>query len=257
VASSSFPGLSVSTNTFNSSDCSGTLVAFYSLAIGSCISTGSSSFLVTSCAAGSGCANNYNTPDCSGTFTTQCAGNYQSSCTASGGTSTNAHGCIAKCFHKDTVITLLKENKEMTLESLKKLDSPCHVPHIIQSNGLKFITSCPDTMPLRLSPEHLVWTPNGYVEAGSLKVGNYLYNQELTSCEITKVESELNQEYYGLNCEESEVLADGWKVSTFGHIHTVPTLWMKYSSKLFGVKISSKIGDLFADGANYLGWFSN
>jgi len=99
----------------------------------------------------------------------------------------------------------------------------------------------------------LVWTPTGYVQADSLKVGDFLYDQENTKCEINLVESELNQEYYGLNCEESEVLADGWKVSTFGVTHNVPSLWMKFCSILFGVKFSSMLGDRFASIASDLG----
>jgi hypothetical protein len=140
----------------------------------------------------------------------------------------------------------------MTLASLVKADSPCFVPHIIHASGVKLSTACSNTMPLRLSGEHLVWTPTGYVQADSLKVGDFLYDQENNQCEINLVESELNQEYYGLNCEDSEVLADGWKVSTFGITHNVPSLWMKFSSKLFGVKLSSLIGDRFASLASYL-----
>lgn len=141
----------------------------------------------------------------------------------------------------------------MTLSNLKKADSPCFVPHIIPASGVKLTTSCSNTMPLRLSGEHLVWTPNGYVSAASLKVGDFLYDQVSAKCEITLVESEHNQEYFGLNCEDSEVLADGWKVSTFGVTHNVPSLWMKYGSKLFGVKLTSIVGDRIASFADYMG----
>ena len=61
--------------------------------------------------------------------------------------------------------------------------------------------------------------------------------------------------YFGLNCEESVVLANGLKTSTFGEFHEVPSLWMKFSSKVFGVKMASFIGVKLEDIARNLKLF--
>jgi len=57
---------------------------------------------------------------------------------------------------------------------------------------------------------------------------------------------EYGQKYFGLNCEESDVLADGYKTSTFGTYHILPSLWMKFSSRLIGIDAASMIGDALA-----------
>jgi len=69
---------------------------------------------------------------------------------------------------------------------------------------------------------------------------------EKVPCEVTKVEEEYDQNYFGLNCEDSDVLASGYKTSTFGIFHTVPAMWMKYGSKILGVHAASAVGDSIA-----------
>jgi len=83
--------------------------------------------------------------------------------------------------------------------------------------------------------------------AASVKVGDFLYSDmdEKNTCEVTKVDMEMDQTYFGLNCEESEVLASGYKTSTFGISHSIPAFWMKYASKIFGIQTASSIGDAF------------
>jgi len=247
------PSLSLTTSSYSAQDCpANSLTSVSGLSSGSCIAQGSSSSLrVTSCSSGSGCADSFATVDCTGTSNGGCT-DVPNGCTNSGSSSTSISGCSSKCFHKDTVVSL-KGGRKMTLASLKKADSPCFVPHSLHASGVKLTTSCSDSMPLRLSGEHLVWTPSGYVTAGSLKVGDYLYNQDNNKCEITRAELELNQEYFALNCEDSEVLADGWKVSTFGITHNLPSMWMKVGSQLFGVKFTSIVGDKIASFASYMG----
>jgi hypothetical protein len=61
---------------------------------------------------------------------------------------------------------------------------------------------------------------------------------------VTKKDNSLQEQtYFGLNCVESFVLADGIKTSTFGFFHSIPAAWMKYASRLLGVKRASTLGD--------------
>jgi len=122
----------------------------------------------------------------------------------------------------------------------------CAIPHIVKSNGVKISTTCPGH--LRLTHEHLVYTPAGLVAVGTIKVGDFLFSDmnEKVLCEVTMVEEEYAQTYFGLNCEDSEVLASGYKTSTFGIFHAVPAMWMKYGSKILGVHTASALGDSVA-----------
>ena len=74
---------------------------------------------------------------------------------------------------------------------------------------------------------------------------------ETTTCALTcAVKSVMhesrNQRYFGLNCLESVVLADGVKTSTFGRLHAVPAAWMKYAGSMIGIHRASAIGDAIA-----------
>jgi len=155
----------------------------------------------------------------------------------------------SSCFHRDTIIRY--QNLEVTLKSLLDGSSnvPCVVPHHFSSlSGVKISTTCAGV--LRLTPEHLVMTSSGWKMAGHLKVDDIifskLHNSETGKCQITQIEMETNQEYFGLNCEDSHVLADGYWVSTFGNYHNVPAFWMKYASRVIGIVHASKLGDFVA-----------
>lgn len=142
--------------------------------------------------------------------------------------------------------------------------------HLLFNNlGVKIGTSCGPS--LRLTPEHLVYTQNGLVAAGHVSVGDTLFQGEKEiPCQVTSVfgnflfqflslvvtllVGESNQKYFGLNCEESVVFSNGYKVSTFGIYHDIPALWMKYSSKLIGILPASRIGDGVASFLSSLGF---
>jgi len=123
-------------------------------------------------------------------------------------------------------------------------NSECHVPHEVHSDGVKLITTC-SAEPLRLTLDHLVFTPRGLVAAKELKQGDVVYGdeQEKTLCSIKEVQPEMGQQYFGLNCRDSVVMVSGVKTSTFGLYHTVPSLWMKWVSGVIGVQRASKLGD--------------
>ena len=91
----------------------------------------------------------------------------------------------------------------------------------------------------------MVFTLAGLKAAASVAVGDTVFADlsETERCSIVRVASEDAQAYFGLNCLESVVLADGIKTSTFGQYHWFPAAWMKYASKVLGVKRASSVGD--------------
>lgn len=148
------------------------------------------------------------------------------------------------CFHESTVVSY--EGSLWTLPQLvEEKEARCHVPHVVHEEGVRVWTSCERV--LRVTNTHLVFTiERGMVEAGKLKQGETLEGgwRGEKRCIVERVEREEKMErYFGLNCEVSVVIADGYKTSTFGGFHTLPSLWMKFVSKLVGVKMASKIGD--------------
>jgi len=207
---------------------------------------------------------NYNTSDCSSTPTSQmeftnlvvnAAGEV---CFNRPGNTTSIYCrdcCTGTCFHEDTLIQY--EGEKFYLGNFKesKAASFCAVPHVINADGVSIQTTCHHGKPLRLTKEHLVYTTRGLVMAGRIEVGDFLFadmNQR-TICEVTQIQVETNQNYFGLNCEESEVLADGFKTSTFGYIHILPSIWMKLASKVVGIHKASMFGDKIASLAGSLG----
>jgi len=150
--------------------------------------------------------------------------------------------CGGSCFHEETVLKYKEET--LTLDSLKQnKHASCHSPHTYYTEGVKVSTNCNNT--LRLTKDHLVYTQRGLIQAGLVVRGDRLFKdeRETASCFVERVESEGFSNYFALNCEESVVLADGYKTSTFGTTHLVPSLWMKYISKFIGVRAASILGD--------------
>jgi len=144
----------------------------------------------------------------------------------------------------------------MTYDDFKASDSPCNIPHEFQASGVKVTTTCPGV--LRLTAEHLVMTPEGFKAAGELLAGDRLYSKvhgDVADCTVISVESEVSGKYYGLNCEDGHVEADGYWVSTFGVQHTIPNAWMKVASKFIGVRYASHLGDRIASALKYWGMY--
>jgi len=83
------------------------------------------------------------------------------------------------------------------------------------------------------------------VEAGSVQVGQLLaWGWQSEMCKVIAIEAENSpQLYFGLNCAESMVLAEGIRCSTFGKLHRLPALFMSWISHLVGVHKASAIGD--------------
>jgi len=169
---------------------------------------------------------------------------YSTSCSSLAGIYYKGLGCSSgsSCFHESTEINY--KGRLMNLSNLTAQEgADCHVPHTFEAiKGIKIETTCNDT--LRLTLDHLVFTQRGIVQAGSIDIGDSIFRdmEETVSCKVTNVEEEYSN-YFGLNCEESVVLANGYKTSTFGNYHLLPSLYMKYGSKLLGVKGASQLGD--------------
>lgn len=175
------------------------------------------------------------------------------------------------CFHASTRITYKSDDSKSY--SLSELQSghvaECHVPHVVRSSsGVRIETRCDgdgrigsasrsDTSSdsssssnvLRLTGDHLVFTSRGLRSASTIVAGDVLFSDhaETKKCHVIRVEKERSEQlYFGLNCHESDVLAEGLKTSTFGHYHTIPAAWMKYGSKLLGIERTSRWGDTLA-----------
>jgi len=235
----SIPGGFVVVSTYNDSACQN-LIAVGG-GVSSCVFTNNATFSSQgSCSGNNITTNTYTGSTCSGTpiVTTS----IQGGCTKNGVVYVQI-GCGAACFHESTEIRY--KDEKLTLNDLKDSNHPsCNVPHIYNSDGVKIFTSCNNST-LRVSNEHLVYTQRGLIEAVTIKVGDLLFQdlQETRECKVTKIEEERIQTYFGLNCEESVVLADGFKASTFGQVHSIPSLWMRFVSKFFGVHLASQWGD--------------
>lgn len=125
----------------------------------------------------------------------------------------------------------------------------CRIPHKVIENGVRIETV--DGHVLRLTDDHLVFTSRGLVPAGSIVYGDTLFTSiearidasKKDQSQVSRVTAETNQLYFGLNCLESIVLANGLKTSTFGKYHAVPAWWMRVVGSVLGSNRASSIGD--------------
>lgn len=243
---SSQPG--VQSNMFSvlllsSTNCAGSITQILAAVTNRCVNFGGGvGSLITSastrvnCSGSSIIVENFSTEDCSG------AAN-QLSTTVGCQSGQSFYSCPASsvCFHKDTVITY-KENL-FRLSDLQN-HADCHIPHTrVSSAGVKIETS--DGQILRLTSDHLVFTRLGLKAASFIELGDTLFRNldDTSETVVTRISLEANEVYFGLNCRESVVLANGIKTSTFGQFHTIPATWMKIVSFFLGPKHASEIGD--------------
>lgn len=153
------------------------------------------------------------------------------------------------CFHESTLVTYNGQTlslAQIQASSNDRLD--CKVPHIVRARGVIIETSC--NRVLRLTEDHLVYSSKGLMAASALITGDVLFSDldQLHPCKVIRTSQESHdQTYFGLNCAESIVLANGIKTSTFGKYHAIPAFWMKYASKIFGIERASSIGDGIAN----------
>jgi len=150
------------------------------------------------------------------------------------------------CFHADTKINY--KGVEYTYNELKNGKEPeCSVPHSPMSRGVIISTLCGKTV--RVTDTHLVATTKGFQLAYSLKAGDVLFGDyDKEQCTVQSVEKEkVDQQYFGLNCVHSEVLASGLRASTFGDFHTLPSWYMTYVGGLVGSGAAASLGEYIAE----------
>lgn len=247
-------GVAMSVYAASQNTCGGDSLATISWASGLCVQDGASSYTV-SCTVGSQLFVAY-WPSNNLCFGPSNVYTYNTGCNPPGvqGLPGNLTGnfvsvtCNGVCFHESSKIQLPETKKVVTLDELLRKEHPeCHVPHQVQGGGVAISSTC-SADKLRLTADHLVYTNRGLIAATNVRVGDEVFGDQAESkkCQVTKVESEQNQRYFALNCHESEVITNGVKTSTFGVVHRVPALWMKYASKVIGIERASKIGDVVA-----------
>jgi hypothetical protein len=150
------------------------------------------------------------------------------------------------CFHESSKITY--KGKEYSFQQLLNgAEEECIVPHTPKAVGIKIATSCGKH--IRVTDTHLVMTADGFQHAKSLKEGDVLHGdyEGGEECHVLSVEKEATQQqYFGLNCLHSEVLANGIHTSTFGDIHVVPAAYMRYAGSILGIHTASRIGTYFS-----------
>ncbi len=153
-----------------------------------------------------------------------------------------------QCFHQSSSISY--RGRQYTFANVES-SGECRIPHTVISDGLRLETTCGGS-PLRLTPDHLVYAKllhgDGFVPASSLNAGDTVFADLLRQrpCQILSVSRESGQQYFGLNCLESIVVADNVLVSTFGKYHKLPSLFMSYAGHLMGIDRASKVGDAIA-----------
>ncbi len=158
------------------------------------------------------------------------------------------------CFHETTIITYNNtEYSDLTIQR----NSECYIPHVVTTNGILVRLDCDfnrKEKTLRLTSDHLVYAKTNrnsrtqLVEVASLNIGSILFEdiEEKRKCEVQHIEKEFNQKYFGLNCINSIVLANGIKTSTFGNYHHFPEAWMCVIGNIFGIEKASIYGDKIA-----------
>ena len=210
----------------------------------------------TSCATGGDCSQEC-TASCGSagvsSFTCNKVGNIiQQACICNSASSSNP------CFHEDTVIEY--QGKRLSLKHLQDgAHRDCVVPHIVSSQGVVIEAKCGSSKKtLRLTSGHIVFTQRGLVAASELTKHDTLFSdldQTLASeCQVVSVNQEPKPErYFGLNCLQSEVLANGLKTSTFEKLHTLPSVWMRVVGRVFGIHSASALGDRIATAAHRVG----
>lgn len=177
-----------------------------------------------------------------------CSRSYRMSWTTAASTTPPASNV---CFHENTIITY--QGAAFTFAQIQQ-HNECNIPHIVRDVGTVITAQCGSTKKVvRLTNGHLVYTQRGLIPASSIVTSDVLFADlhEQQRCEVTEVSRELSeQNYFGLNCYKSQVLASGLKTSTFEKMHKLPSFWMSVVGRILGIKLASSFGDYIAKVAN-------
>ncbi len=177
--------------------------------------------------------------------------------TSGSATTTPSPNGTTTCFDESTVISY--EGRDWTLEQLLSAESgdgaanpkPCSVPHVVKATGVTISAACSGEAAerrLRLTNDHPGVHEIGFEASVCFGASDHdvLFSdlEQTKECSvIMAVPESSEQRYFGLNCLESVILANGLKASTFGRYHTVPAAWMKWIGSALGVDRASRWGD--------------
>lgn len=111
--------------------------------------------------------------------------------------------CILICdlffpLQQDSEIISPATGKTMTLASLNRGEHPeCHVPHELKALGVVVRHTC-GSKPLRVTADHLIFTPTGQVQAAKLQKGDTLFRSidQRQPCEVLSVVPEAGVQDY-------------------------------------------------------------
>ncbi len=161
------------------------------------------------------------------------------STTTTTSTTTPAAGSSNSCFHVDTCITY--KSAIYALADLRGLHE-CSIPHVVTTSGLRLETSL---HVVRVTPDHLIFSRDHLVRSSTLRVGDMIDTID-GPMPIKTITIETDQTYFGLNCLESIVHANGVRTSTFGSYHAIPAAWMSVIGRIAGIQRASRWGDRIA-----------
>jgi hypothetical protein len=209
-------------NQYGSSDCTTNLQSSQTIDAGGCVPFSGGGFAQNSCPAGG--------LDTCPSFV---------SATTTISTTTPPAGSSNSCFHVDTRITY--KGAIYTLADLRDFHE-CSIPHTVTTTGLRIETAL---HVLRVTPDHLIFSRDRLVASSTLKMGDMIDTIEGPKS-ITRITIDTDQSYFGLNCLDSIVHANGIRTSTFGSYHAIPAAWMSIIGRLAGIQRASRWGDFFA-----------
>ena len=170
-----------------------------------------------------------------------------------GSTTTPSGGGDNVCYHRESKLSFSSGGETFTLDDVKagKI-SDCVVAHTVQSKGLRLIFE--ENFTLAVTQNHLVAYRKGWTNATLFVPAQKVTKEHRVICQSPSGECTLKHilwrehvdTYFGLNCLQSVVYADGVLTSTFENYHHFPALWMKLVGGIFGIDRASKWGDAMA-----------
>ena len=92
-----------------------------------------------------------------------------------------------------------------------------------------------------------IWSRASPRAAEKLRAGDLLVDSSGSPCKVLHVTArDADEDFVGLNCLDSQVVANGLKASTFGKLHHLPAWWMRIVGTIAGIERASRIGDWIA-----------
>ncbi len=149
-------------------------------------------------------------------------------------------------------------NVDVDFEKYVKLDKKGRTPYAHQKDGIKFLLGrdgciLADDMGLgkMLSSDTPVLTPNGWVEHGTLKVGDYVIGSDGNPTKVLKVNPTIKKDFYKITFSDGTIVE-----SCDEHLWSVQTTNHKKRNNGFVTKpLKELIGDLTYGTKGNLKWY--